>query len=206
MLRTRTGVTVLLGAFLLVAAGCSDDDKKPSASESTTTTAAPDTSTTSTAPPSPTTTTATTAPAETTLSAQGYGGLTLGMALAKARSDGLVTNVRPGCEVAGPGQMAADVPGKPDVSVTFDEGRLTNISLRQGATAEGVRVGATIDQAKQTYTSKGFTVTVDNSTVEVFQIITVRVERNGVEVYGFAADSKTRKIDQLDIPHVAFCD
>ena len=39
--------------------------------------------------------------------------------------------------------------------VTFDDGKLTSITVREGATAEGLRAGATIDQAKQTYSGDG---------------------------------------------------
>jgi hypothetical protein len=190
-----------MAGLLLV--GCSDDDKDTGSAsgDATSTTAAP--SSTSTAPSSATTA----APAaERKLSPSGFGPLTLGMTLDKARSEALVTNVRPGCELAGPGQMTSDVPGVPQAYATFDEGMLTNISLRQGETAEGLRSGATIDQAKQTYSRNGFSVTVDETPVEVFDFISVSVKRNGADAYEFSADPKTKAIEDMAVPHLLLCD
>lgn len=206
MFRTRTGAAALVMAGLLLGGpllgGCSDDDKDTGSAapgEATSTTAAP----ASTAP-SPSTTVA--SAAERKLSPSGFGPLTLGMTLDKAKSGGLVTNVRPGCEVAGPGQTTSDIPGAPQAYATFDDGELTNISLRQGETAEGLRFGATIDQAKQTYTGNGFSVTVDETPVEVFDFISVSVKRNGADAYEFAADPKTRTIEDMAVPHLLLCD
>lgn len=204
MRTTRIGTAVVLAAgLLLLTSGCDDDKESSSSGEASSSTAAGEARTTVTAAPS--STTATTG-AEVKLSTSGYGPLVLGMTLDKAKSDGLVTNVRPGCELAGPGQVTADVPGKTDAYVTFDDDKLTNISLRDGATTEGLGVGATIDQAKQTYSSNGFTVTVDETPVEVFEFISVSVKRNGAEAYEFAAAPKTKKIEQLAIPHLLICD
>lgn len=204
MLRTRTGAAALILACLALG-GCSDDKDTGSdaSGEATSTTVAPASTTTSTAPPSSTTA----APAaERKLSPSGLGPLTLGMTLDQAKSGGLVTNVRPGCEVAGPGQMTADIPGVSQAYATFDDGKLTNISVRQGETAEGLRTGATLDQAKQTYSGNGFTVTVDETPVEVFDFISVSVKRNGAEAYEFAADPKTRAIEDMAVPNLLICD
>lgn len=195
---------LLQGGLLLV--GCSDDDKdtgSAASGEATSTTVAPAAITTSNAPPSSITVTAA---AERKLSPSGFGPLTLGMSLDKAKSEGLVTNVRPGCEFAGPGQMTSDVPGAPQAYATFDDGTLTNISLRQGETAEGLRSGATIDQARQTYSGNGFSVTVDETPVETFDFISVSVKRNGADAYEFAADPKTRTIEDMAVPHLLICD
>jgi len=191
---TRIGPAVVLCGLLLLAGGC-DDDKDSSSSGATSS---------STAPSELTTTSA--APAGARLTPEGYGRLTLGMTLDSAKSDGLVTNERPGCELAGPGQVTAEVAGLPDGYGTFDDGKLTNISALQGETAEGLRIGATIDEAKQIYSGSGFTVTVDETPVEVFEFISVTVKRNGAEAYEFAAEPKSKKIEQLATPHLLICD
>ncbi len=190
---TRIGPAVVLCGLLLLTGGCDDDTEPSSSGGTSSSTATGEARTTVTA-------------AEEKLSTSGYGALVLGMALDKAQSDGLVTNVRPGCELAGPGQVTADVPARPDAYVTFDDGKLTNISLRDGATAEGLGVGATIDQAKQTYSGNGYTVTVDETPVEVFEFISVTVKRNGAEAYEFAAEPKSKRIEQLATPHLLICD
>lgn len=209
MFPTRAGAAALVTAGLLLGGlllgGCSDGDNDrgsaaPGGAPSTT--AAPATTTTSTVLPSSTTA----APAQRKLSPSGYGRLTLGMTLDEAKSGGHVTNVRPGCEFAGPGQMTADVPDVPQAYATFDDGKLTNLALRQGETAEGLRVGATIDQAKQAYSGNGYSVTVDETPVEVFDFISVSVKRNGADAYEFAADPKTRTIRDMAVPHLLLCD
>ena len=200
MFRTRTGPVALVMAGLLLGGpllgGCSDDDKDTGS-------AAPgEASTTTSTVPSTTAASA----AERKLSPSGFGPLTLGMTLDTARSGGLVTNVRPGCELGGPGQMTSDIPGASQAYATFDDGKLTNISLRQGETAEGLRSGATIDQAKQTYSGNGFSVTVDETPVEVFDFISVSVKRNGADAYEFGADPKTKKIGDMAVPNLLICD
>ena len=192
-----------MAGLLLV--GCTDDKDSGSAApgEATSSTAAPSSTAPSTGPSSSTTVASA---AERKLSPSGFGPLTLGMTLDKAKSEGLVTNVRPGCEFAGPGQMTSDVPGVPQAYATFDDGTLTNISLRQGETAEGLRSGATIDQAKQTYSGNGFSVTVDETPVNVFDFISVSVKRNGADAYEFSADPKTKVIEDMAVPHLLLCD
>ena len=196
MLRISRGALLVL-AGLLLSTGCSDDDDSDALPETTSTTAAAS---------STTATTATTGAAAKKLTTSGFGALTLGMTLDKAKAEGLVTNIRAGCELAGPGQMSAEVSGTPDAYVTFDDGKLIAVELRQGETAEGLGVGATIDQAKQTYSTNGFSVTVDEAPVEVFGFISVAVKRNGADAYEFAAAPETKKIEQLSAPHMMLCD
>ncbi|MGH9023556.1 MAG: hypothetical protein ACRDV9_10730, partial [Acidimicrobiia bacterium] len=132
--------------------------------------------------------------------------LTIGMALEKAQSESLVTDVKPGCEAAGPGEKAAHIVAAEEGFATFNDGVLTRISLRKGLTAEGIGLGATVDELKQAYSANGYNATIDDSTLEVFGILLASVTKDGKEAYGFLVDPDTQTIEELSAPNVGFCD
>src|SRR5215203_6959434 len=92
-----------------------------------------------------------TAAAPKKITAEGVGKVKLGATHASLREQGLVGVLRPGCELSGPGTRSARL--KPPLSGSVDYS-LTNprkvraITIRGGAKAKGVGIGATIPQIK----------------------------------------------------------
>ncbi len=195
MFSTRAASTLVLAAALLAGAACNGDDP-PSAS-------APSSSTTSatTAPEA----TSTTVPAsETRLTPQGYGNLRLGMTLNQATVARLVNDTRPGCELGGPGEIVGTIAGTENGAAYFDDDVLSGINLHQGMTAEGIGPGSTLAEARQAYSTGGYSLKVDDSTQDVFGISIASVTRSGQTAYQFDIDGD--KVQSLWAPTIRFCE
>ena len=149
----------------------------------------------------PVATTTTEAEAESVdpvLSAEGLGDLRIGMSAEDASATGLIGEIGPGCELAGPGNEGADLVGA-DGFVTFQDGELVAIDVRGGAeTAEGIAVGDSLDDLRSAYGD----VEVDTTTEDVFAFWIARVPA------GFEAvvDPGTEEITTIAVPQVQLCD
>jgi hypothetical protein len=174
-----------------------DDDSGPDTASSTSvavasSTSRPSSSTTAVGPPVAT--------------ERGIGPLLLGMTLDDAEDTGAMGPTRPGCELAGPGELAADLTGGIKGLVYFDEEVLTGLVVYEGArTAAGIGPGSTLDQIRQAFAS-GHRVEVDESTVETFGVAIVSVFRGETQVFAFDVDPETDKARSLGIPSMRFCE
>ena len=142
--------------------------------------------------------------AETTLTPQGFGDLRLGMTLDQASGAGLISSTQPGCELGGPGEVAGRMAEVEDGQAYFDDGVLTGIYLRTGTTAEGIGAGSSLDEAQQAYATGGFSLTVDDSTEEVFGVSVAKVTKDGQPAYEFIVSEG--KLDSTWTPSARFCD
>ncbi len=80
--------------------------------------------------------------------------------------------------------------------------KVADISVRGGATARGVGVGATIAKIKAVYRK----AQVDHSTDHTFGVTLVRIPKSGGGKLQFAVDTKTHKVVLIGIPFIAFCE
>ena len=139
------------------------------------------------------------------ITASGVGGVRLGKTYRRLRRQHLVGRIRRGCELAGPNarsaRLRAPLQGSVDFTPTSPR-RVTNITVRGGATARGVGIGGTIPQIKAAYPK----AKVDHSTDAVFGVTLVRVPRTGGGPLRFAVDTTTHKVTLIGIPFIAFCE
>jgi hypothetical protein len=135
----------------------------------------------------------------------GVGAVKLGMTFQELRDQGLVGKLRRGCELGGPNTRTARLrsPLRGDVDFTQTTPRkVTNITIRRGARARGVKVGDRIRDIKDAYPK----AKVNRDTEEVFGIWLVRVPRNGGGRISFAVDADTRRITLIGVPFIPFCE
>jgi hypothetical protein len=139
------------------------------------------------------------------ITAKGVGQVKLGKTFRELRSAGLVGRLRPGCELGGPNTRSARLktPLKGQVNFTLTSPRkVTDITIRGGAKARGVGIGATIPQIKAAFPK----AKVDHSTESVFGITLVRIPKNGGGRIKFAVDVNTKKVTLIGVPVIAFCE
>jgi hypothetical protein len=136
---------------------------------------------------------------------KGVDGVKLGMTHRQLRREGLVGPIRKGCELGGPGtrsaRLRAPLKGQVDYTLTAPR-KVTNITVRGGARARGVGVGATIPDIKAAYPK----AKVDHSTDDTFGVTLVKIPKNGGGRLQFAVDTDTDKVTVIGIPFVAFCE
>jgi hypothetical protein len=80
--------------------------------------------------------------------------------------------------------------------------KVAEISIRGGASARGVGIGATIAQIKAPYPK----AKVDHSTDKTFALTLVRVPKNGGGRLQFAVDTMTHRVVIIGIPLIPFCE
>ncbi len=80
--------------------------------------------------------------------------------------------------------------------------KVVDISVREGATARGVGVGATIPQIKAAFPK----AKVDHSTDRTFALTLVRIPKSGGGRLQFAVDTKTHRVVLIGVPLIAFCE
>jgi hypothetical protein len=169
--------------------------------------AAPSTTTTSTTSAAllPLVTTTTAAP--TTVTERGLGKLQLDMTLDDAKLTRAIGPTHPGCELGGPGELTAALRGAGvEGTAYFDDGLLSAIVVRNGATtAAGVGPGSTLQEIKSVY-ALGYTVDVDRSTEETFGATFVSVKRAGKDLFGFDVDPATQRARSLALPALRTCE
>jgi hypothetical protein len=135
----------------------------------------------------------------------GVGGVTLGETYAQLRARHLVGRIGKGCELAGPNARSASLraPLKGGVDFTMSTPRkVVDITIRGGATARGVGIGATIPQIKTAYPK----ARVDHSTEHTFAITLVRIPKNGGGRLQFAVDTMTHRVVIIGVPAIPFCE
>jgi hypothetical protein len=152
------------------------------------------------------------APAETSRSADqkitaaGVGKVKLGRTFASLRAAGLVGKLRPGCELGGPDTRSArlkpPLKGFVDLTTRRRPRTVRSISITGGASARGVGIGATLAQIKAAFPK----AKVDHGTDEVFGITLVKIPKDGGGRIHFAVDVGTKKITQIGVPSIPFCE
>jgi hypothetical protein len=139
------------------------------------------------------------------VTAAGVDGVKLGETYAQLRAHHLVGPIGKGCELAGPNARSASLraPLKGGVDFTMTTPRkVVDISIRGGATARGVGIGATIPQIKAAYPE----AKVDHSTEHTFAITLVRIPKNGGGRLQFAVDTMTHRVVIIGVPAIPFCE
>lgn len=139
------------------------------------------------------------------ITAAGVGQVELGDRFRRVRAAGLVGRLRPGCEVSGPdarfARLKAPLSGTVDFSRTSPR-RVKRITVRGGAKARGVGIGATIAQIKSAFPKAN----VDHSTEQLFGITLVKIPKDGGGRIQFAVDVDTDKTTLIAVPRLAFCE
>ena len=135
----------------------------------------------------------------------GVGAVKLEDTFSQLRARHLVGPLGMGCELAGPNARAASLraPLKGTVDFTMSSPRkVVDISVRGGATARGVGIGATIRQIKAAFPK----AKVDHSTDHTFALTLVRIPKNGGGRLEFGVDTKTHRTTLIGVPLIAFCE
>jgi hypothetical protein len=155
--------------------------------------------------------TAAAAPAETSRTADqkitpaGAGKVTLGGAYRSLRASGLLGRQRPGCPLGGTdtrvARLTAPLKGTADLT-TRSPRRVRAITVTGGASARGVGIGARIADIKAAFPK----ARVDRKTEDVFGITLVKIPKDGGGRIQFAVDVDSRKVTQISIPAVQFCE
>ena len=146
------------------------------------------------------------ATSSTKITGSGAGAVKLGATYKSLREKGLVGKIRQGCELGGPNTRGAALRKPLSGAVDFTQTtprRVTNITVRGGGSARGVRVGGTIKQIKAAYPS----AKVDHSSDETFQFTLVRIPKKGPgDRLHFAVSTESDKIIAIGVPFVATCE
>jgi hypothetical protein len=135
----------------------------------------------------------------------GVDGVKLGETYAQLRARHRVGRIGKGCELAGPNARSATLraPLKGSVDFTMSTPRkVVDITIRGGATARGVGIGATIPQIRAAYPK----AKVDHSTEHTFAITLVRIPKNGGGRLQFAVDTMTHRAVIIGVPAIPFCE
>jgi hypothetical protein len=138
------------------------------------------------------------------ITADGVGQIKLGMTFAELREKRLVGRLRPGCELA-ENTRSARLRSPLRGSVNFTQStprKVTDIAVRRGARARGVKVGDRIRDIRDAFPR----AIVDRSTEDVFGITLVRIPRSGGGRIQFSVPLDTRRIDLIAVPFIAFCE
>jgi hypothetical protein len=154
---------------------------------------------------------AATAPAETSRSADqkitpaGVGKVSLGGTYRSLRASGLLGRQRPGCPLGGTdtrvARLTAPLKGTADLT-TRSPRRVRAITVTGGASARGVGIGARIADIRAAFPK----AKVDRGTEDVFGITLVKIPKNGGGRIQFAVDVDSRKVTQISVPAVQFCE
>jgi hypothetical protein len=135
----------------------------------------------------------------------GVDGVKVGATYQQLREKGLVGKIRHGCELGGPNTRSATLkaPLKGQVNFTLKTPRkVTDITVRGGATARGVGIGDRTRDIKAAYPK----AKVDHGTDETFGVTVVRVPKSGGGRIMFAVDTDTKRITLIGVPFIGFCE
>jgi hypothetical protein len=139
------------------------------------------------------------------ITAAGVGGVRIGRTYRSLRAAGLLGKVVPGCELGGPRTRSAPLraPLAGSVDLTFGSPRrVAAITVRGGARARGVGIGASIARIRAAFPR----AVVDHAGEDVFGLTFVRVPRSGGGRIEFAVDVRTRKVTLIGIPRIPLCE
>jgi hypothetical protein len=134
-------------------------------------------------------------------------GVHLGDTHQDLRARGKVGPIGPGCELGGPNTRSAQLkaPLKGFVTYTLTAPRkVTEITIRGGAKARGVGIGATIAAIKAKFPH----AKVDHSQDQVFQLTLVTTPKRPVSGgrIMFGVSTQTHKTTIIGVPGIAFCE
>jgi hypothetical protein len=135
----------------------------------------------------------------------GVDGVRIGTTHRQLRRRGLVGKIRPGCELGGSNTRSARLlaPLKGQVNYTQRTPRkVRDITIRGGATARGVGIGAKIPAIKAAFPK----AKVDHSTDRVFRLTLVRVPKDGGGRIMFGVSIRTKRTAIIGVPLIAFCE
>ena len=149
---------------------------------------------------------ASTAPVVLAITPAGVGGVKLGARYSALHAAHLLGKVQRGCELAGPQARSAKLVAPLNGSVNLTDTsprKVASIAIRgRRATARGIGVGSTLIALRKAFPKAVF----DHSTEAVFAITLVKVPKGAGGRLQFALDTKTRKVTEIAIPAIAFCD
>lgn len=143
-------------------------------------------------------------PATETITASGVGKVKLGKTYKKLRAQHVIGKINKGCELA-PNTRSAAIRAPVQGTVNFTQSsprKVSDITVRGGATARGVGIGATIADIKAAFPK----AVVDHSTDNTFLLTLVKIPKSDGGKFQFAVDVKTGKATLIGIPFIAFCE
>lgn len=133
-------------------------------------------------------------------------GVHLGDTHQDLRNRGKVGPLKPGCELGGPNTRSANLklPLKGFVTYTLSNPRkVTSITVRGGAKARGVGIGAKIPAILAKFPN----AEVERDTEEVFQLTLVMTpERKNGDRIMFGVSTKTKRTTVIGVPGIGFCE
>ena len=135
----------------------------------------------------------------------GAGAVKIGKTYKQLHDAGLIGKIHHGCELGGPNTRSANLkaPLKGQVNFTLKSPRkVTDITVRGGATARGVGIGAKIKAIKAAFPK----AKVDHSTDDTFELTLVRIPKNGGGKMIFGVSTKTKRVTTMGVPFIAFCE
>ena len=146
-----------------------------------------------------------TAAAPKKITNEGVGKVKLGATHSELREQGLVGVLRPGCELGGSNTRSArlkpPLSGSVDYSLTTPR-KVQAITIRGGAKAKGVGIGATIPQIKAKFPH----AKVDHSLEDIGLFTIVRIpKRDGGRIM-FGVDPGTDKTTLIGVPNIPICE
>src|SRR3954447_1117512 len=135
----------------------------------------------------------------------GVGAVKIGKTYKTLHDAGLIGKIHHGCELGGANTRSANLkaPLKGQVNFTLHSPRkVTDITVRGGATARGVGIGAKIKAIKAAFPK----AKVDHSTDDTFEITIVRIPKNGGGKLTFGVRTKSKRVTLIGVPFIAFCE
>src|SRR3954447_19399280 len=139
------------------------------------------------------------------ITGKGAGAVHVGDSYKSLRARGLIGKIGPGCELGGPNTRSAPLKGTPKGFVNFtlhSPRKVTDITVRGGAKARGVGIGAKIPAIKAAFPK----AKVDHSTDGTFELTLVRVPKSGGGKLMFGVSTKTHRTTLIGIPSIGFCE
>ena len=146
-----------------------------------------------------------TAAAPKKITAEGVGKVKLGATHASLREQGLVGVLRPGCELGGSQTRSArlKLPLRGSVDYTLVNPRkVVAITVRGGAAARGVGIGATIPQIKAKFPH----AKVNHSLEDIGLFTLVIVPKRDGGRFEFGVDTGTEKTTHIGVPRIPLCE
>ncbi|MEA2169374.1 MAG: hypothetical protein QOF76_2674 [Solirubrobacteraceae bacterium] len=142
------------------------------------------------------------APKPKTITGTGIGKIQLGATYKSLHKKGLVGKKVPGCELASPPQKGASLKPPLRGSVIVESGKVTNITVFDGAEVNGVGPGSGLDDVKAAFPN----AKVDSSQLGTFDAYFVRVKKADGGPFTFIVDGETEETVSVGIPYAALCD